>query len=107
MYVYARCCKNTWHNYIWTVLPRCLFALARFGTYIIVAFFGLDALVFRVLGLFLHISARYPSMIASCLLFGHRFTATLYCVLSLMSLATMPLLGFTHPHSVLLFRDVI
>lgn len=54
---------------------RCLFALARFGTCIIFAFFGLDALGFRVLGLCLHISARYPSMVASCL----ALWPSLYC----------------------------
>jgi hypothetical protein len=45
----------------------CPFAPFRLCTCIIVALFGLDGLGFRVVGLRLHVSARYPSMIASCL----------------------------------------
>jgi hypothetical protein len=67
VYVCARRCKR---GGLTTYGPfrhaRCPFALARPGSCIIVAFFGLDALGFRVLGLRMHISARCPSMIASC-----------------------------------------
>ena len=86
----------------------CPFALARPRTCIIVVFFGLDALAFRVPRLSLHISARHPSMTASCPApWSSLYCDALLCITTKVSCHTVINI-FNPPHSfALLFRNVI